>query len=97
MSTKTRSHVRMWTSQLVVITLGCLALIDIWVLPLPDGVPGPRPINTLIFLLICLTLAWRRRAPVAVLFAVMALVGVQAVFFDPSFQNPPNCSPLRAS
>ena len=96
MSTKTRSRVRKWTSQLVVITLGCLALIDIWVLPLPDGVPGPRPTNTLIFLLICLTLVWRRRAPVVVLFAVMALVGVQAVFFNPSFQNPAELFPFES-
>ena len=88
MSTKARRRVRVWFSQLSVIALGCLALIDIWGLPLHDAVPGSRPINTLIFLLICLILLWRRRVPVAVLFAVMFLIGVQVVFFDPSFQNP---------
>jgi signal transduction histidine kinase len=88
MSTKTRRRVRMWISQLMVLALGCLALANIWVAPLPDTISGPRPVNTLIFLLICLTLLWRQRVPVAVLFAVIFLVGVQAAFFDPSFQNP---------
>jgi signal transduction histidine kinase len=88
MSTKTRRRVRMWFSQLMVLALGCLALANIWVAPLPDTISGPRPVNTLIFLLICLTLLWRQRVPVAVLFAVIFLVGVQAAFFDPSFQNP---------
>ena len=88
MSTKTRRRVRMWISQLMVLVWSGLALANIWVAPLPDTIPGPRPINTLIFLLISLTLLWRQRVPVAVLFAVIFLVGVQAAFFDPSFQNP---------
>jgi signal transduction histidine kinase len=78
----------MWISQLSVVALGCLALIDIWRLPLHDAVPGSRPINTIIFLLICLILLWRRRVPVAVLFAVLFLIGAQVVFFNPSFQTP---------
>ena len=85
MSTKTRRRVRMWIPQLMVLALGCLALANIWVAPLPDTLPGPRPINTLIFLLIGLTLLWRQR--VAMLFAVIFLV-VQAALFHPSFQNP---------
>jgi signal transduction histidine kinase len=96
MSTKTRRRVRLWTSQLEVLVLGCLALIDIWALPIPDGVPGSRPVNTLIFLLICAVLLWRRRAPAAVLFAVMVLVGIQAVFFDPSFHNPAEQPPFES-
>lgn len=95
MSTKTRRRVRGWTGQLVVVALAGLSLIDIWV-ALPDGVPGQRPINTLIFFLICLTLVWRRGVPVAVLFTVMVLVGVQAVFFDPSFQNPAEQPPFES-
>ena len=94
MSTKTRRRVRMWISQLMVLALGCLALANIWVAPLPDTFHGPRPINTLIFLLICLTLLWRQRLPVAVLFAVIFLVGVQAALFDPSFQDPAKQIPL---
>jgi signal transduction histidine kinase len=88
MSTTIRRFVRIWFSQLSVIALGCLALVDIWLLPVNDAVPGSRPINTLIFLLICLILLWRRRMPVAVLFAVMFLIGAQVVFFNPSFHTP---------
>ena len=87
MSIKIRRFVRTWFSQLSVVALGCLAFIDIWLLPVHDAVPGSRPINTLIFFLICLILLWRRRVPVAVLFAVMFLIGVQVVFFDPSFHT----------
>jgi signal transduction histidine kinase len=96
MSTKTRRRVRMWISQLMVLALGSLALVNIWVAPLPDTdtLPGPRLINTLIFLLICLTLLWRQRVPVAVLFAVIFLVVVQAALFHPSFQNPARQIPL---
>ena len=96
MSTKTRRRVRMWISQLMVLALGSLALVNIWVAPLPDTdtLPGPRLINTLIFLLICLTLLWRQRVPVAVLFAVIFLVVVQAALFHPSFQNPAGQIPL---
>lgn len=97
MSTKIRRRsTRAWAGQLVVIALGCLSFIDIWVLPIPDGVPGSRPVNTLIFIIICLILLWRWRAPVAVLFAVMALVGVQAVFFNPSLQNPAEQPPFES-
>ena len=94
MSTKSRRGVRMWFSQLSVIALGCLAFIDIWLLPVKDAVPGSRPINTLIFLLICLVLLWRRRMPVAVLFAVLFLIGAQIVFFNPSFHTPASEPPL---
>jgi signal transduction histidine kinase len=87
MSTKTRRRVRMWFSQLSVIALGCLALIDIWRLPLNDAIPGSRPINTIIFASICLILLWRRRVPVAVLFAVLFLIGVQIVVVNPSFHT----------
>ncbi len=96
MSTKTRQRVRAWIGQLVVIALGAMALIDIWVVFLPDGIPGLRPVNTLIFFLICLALVWRRRAPVAVLFTVMVLVGVQAVFFNLSFRNPAELPPFES-
>ena len=85
MGTKTRRLVKMWFSQLSVIALGCLALIHIWRLPLHDVIPGSRPINTIIFLLICVILLWRRRVPVVVLFAVLFLIGAQVVFVNPSF------------
>ncbi|MGH3146458.1 MAG: histidine kinase [Rubrobacter sp.] len=88
MSTKTRRRVRAWTGQLVVVALASLSLIDIWVVSLSDVPIGLRLINTSILFAICLALVWRRRSPVAVLFAVMVLVGIQALFFSPSVQNP---------
>ncbi|MDQ3638196.1 MAG: hypothetical protein M3426_09410, partial [Actinomycetota bacterium] len=87
MSTKTRRRVRAWTGQLVVVTLAGLSLFDIWVVSLSDVTTGLRLITTVMLFAICLVLVWRRRAPVAVLFAVMVLVSVQAVFFDPSVQD----------
>jgi signal transduction histidine kinase len=87
MSIKIPRFVRVWFSQLSVIALGCLALVDIWRLPLHDAIPGSRPMNTIIYLLICLILLWRRRMPVAVLFAVLFLIGVQIVVVNPSFHT----------
>ena len=88
MSTKTRQRVRAWTGQLVVVALAGLSLIDIWVVSLSDVTTGLRLINTFILFAICLALVWRRRAPVAVLFAVMVLVGIQAMYFSPPVPNP---------
>ncbi|HKP99375.1 MAG TPA: histidine kinase, partial [Actinomycetes bacterium] len=51
-----------------------------------DGIPGPRPVNAALFVLITLPLAWRRRAPLAVVAVVAAAAAVQAVFFDHSNQ-----------
>ncbi len=88
MSTKTRRRVRAWTGQLVVVALAGLSLFDIWVVSLSDVTTGLRLINTFILFAICLALVWRRRSPVAVLFAVMVLVDIQAIFFSPSVHNP---------
>jgi signal transduction histidine kinase len=53
------------------------------------GIPGPRLPNTLLFILMSVPFAWRRRAPVAVLFVVLGASGIQAeVFVDPSAQPP---------
>jgi signal transduction histidine kinase len=94
MSIKIRRFVRIWFSQLSVVALGCLAFIDIWRLPVHDAVPGSRPINTIIFLSICLILLLRRRVPVVVLFTVMFLIGAQIVFFNPSFHTPASEPPF---
>ena len=88
MSTKHRWRVRAWTGQLVVVALASLSLIDIWVVSLSDVTTSLRLVNTLILFAICLALVWRRRLPVAVLFSVMVLVGVQAMFFSPSVPYP---------
>ncbi len=87
MSSKTRRRVRAWTGQLVVVALAGLSLIDIWVVSLSDVTTGLRLANTFILFAICLALVWRRRSPVAVLFAVTVLVGIQAMFFSSPAQN----------
>jgi signal transduction histidine kinase len=66
-----------------------LGQYEIWVQSLfqgDDGIPGPRPINAALFVLITLPLAWRRRAPLTVVGVVAAAAAVQAVFFDRSNQ-----------
>lgn len=77
------------TDWLFVVLIGGTALYEIWVHPLiDDGIPGSRPVNTMLFLVIGLAFAWRRRAPTIVLFVVVAAVLVQMLFFDPSPQAP---------
>jgi signal transduction histidine kinase len=78
-----------WADWLVALALAGWAQYEIWVHPLfkgDDGIPGPRPINAALLLLVTLPLAWRRRAPLAVVAIVAAAGAVQAVFFDHSDQ-----------
>ena len=89
MDTKWREQAARWTDWLIALALGGSALYEIWLHPIFDeGIPGPQLTNTLLFLLISMPFAWRRRAPVAVLFVVLAAAGVQAEFFDTSDQSP---------
>jgi signal transduction histidine kinase len=77
------------TDWLFVVLLGGTALYEIWAHPLfDDGIPGSRPVNTALFLVIGLAFAWRRRAPTMVLFVVVAAVLAQMLFVDPSPQAP---------
>jgi|SRR5215208_661775 hypothetical protein len=87
MSVKASQRAAMWVDWLIVLVFGGSALFAIW-MPIPDGIPGPRLVNTFLFLLVSLLFFWRRRAPVAVLFLVVAVVSVQANFFDPPKQPP---------
>jgi signal transduction histidine kinase len=82
MSVKASQRAAMWVDWLIVLVFGGSALFAIW-MPIPDGIPGPRLVNTFLFLLVSLLFLLRRRAPVAVLFLVVAVVSVQANFFDP--------------
>jgi hypothetical protein len=78
-----------WADWLIALGLAGWAQYEIWVHPLvkaDDGIPGPRPINAALFVLITVPLAWRRRAPLAVVSIVAAAAAVQAVFFDRSTQ-----------
>ena len=89
MSVRWREHAARLADWLIVLLLGGSALYEIWLHPIFDeGIPGPRLQNTLLFLLISLPFAWRRQVPVAVLFVVLAAVGVQSQFFDTSDQAP---------
>jgi len=73
---------------LIAIALVGAAEFEIWVRPLwDDGIPGPRAVNAVLFALVA-SLAWRRRAPLAVLCLVWGAAAVQGVFFDPSPQPP---------
>jgi hypothetical protein len=85
MSAKRREQAARWADWLIVLALGGSALYEIWAQPIFDnGIPGPRPANTLLFLFVSLPFAWRRRMPVAVLFVVLAAVVVQAESFGAS-------------
>jgi hypothetical protein len=78
-----------WVDWLIALGLAGWAQYEIWVHPLfkgDDGIPGPRPINAALFVLITVPLAWRRRAPLTVVSIVAAAATVQAVFFDRSTQ-----------
>jgi signal transduction histidine kinase len=56
--------------------LACLAQVEIWTVGDPDG---PRPLVAAIALVMTLSLAWRRRAPIAVASVVMAALAVLAL------------------
>ena len=79
----------LWADWLIVLVLGGTALFEIWIHPLFDqGILGPRLANTMLLLLVSVPLAWRRRAPVAVLFIVLAATIVQTKLFNYSEQAP---------
>lgn len=89
MGVKWREQAARWIDWLVVLLLGGSALYEIWLHPIvDDGIPGPRVVNTLLFLAMSLPFVWRRRAPVAVLFVVVTSVVIQGQFFDTSEQAP---------
>jgi hypothetical protein len=73
-----------WVDWLTVLALTGFALVDVWTSPFT----GVRSVNTLLFLSVCLTLLWRRRAPLMVLLVAMAVLIIQANFFDPQSQPP---------
>src|SRR5215203_5253758 len=84
MSVKLRQHAAVLVDWSVTLALSGLGLGEIWISPFA----GPRPVNTLLFLSVCLTVLWRRRAPLVMLFIAVAVMGIQANFFDPPSQPP---------
>ncbi len=90
MSIKLRQHAAVLVDWLIALALFVLALLEIWANPFATGpYTGLLLINTLIFFVVCLAFLWRRRAPVAVLLVALALLGIQANFFDPAAGEPP--------
>lgn len=90
MSVKLRQHAAVLVDWLIALALFVLALLEIWASPFATGpYTSLLLINTLIFFVVCLAFLWRRRAPVAVLLVAVALLGIQANFFDPAAGEPP--------
>lgn len=78
------------TDALLVAVLGGTAIYEIWVEPIfDDGIPGPRPLNTILMLGIILPLAWRRRLPIWVLGTVFTFAGTQMWFIDAAVSPQP--------
>jgi signal transduction histidine kinase len=76
------------------LTAGALflvGLLDIWVFTPSDffTLDGPRPLNTLFLLLLCLPLVWRRRAPLAALVVVLVVSYTWAFSFGDLTAQPP--------
>jgi len=84
MSVKLRQHAAVLVDWLIALALSGLVLGEIWTSPFA----GARPVNTFLFLSVCLTLLWRRRAPLVMLLIAVAVLGIQANFFDPPDQPP---------
>ncbi len=84
MSVKLREHTAVLVDGLIVLALGGLALGEIWTSPFAE----PRPVNTFLFLSVCLALLWRRRAPLVVLVIAVTVLCIQANLFDPPDQPP---------
>ena len=79
-----------WGLDLLLATaLSGSALYDIWMVPpLFDIIPGPRLANTVLFILIGVALALRRKVPIVTLFVIVAAVEIQAEISTPSEQPP---------
>jgi signal transduction histidine kinase len=87
MKLKMRESPARWTDRIIVLALGGLGLAEVWIFV------GLYPVNTFLAniflcLLASLPLLWRRRAPVAVLFICVAVLGIQANFFNPTREPP---------
>lgn len=90
MISRVRQRASEWSDWLLVLALGGPALYEIWISTLFEpGITGPRLPNTLLFILMSVPFAWRRRMPVVAMFVVLVASGIQADFFtDPAVQPP---------
>jgi signal transduction histidine kinase len=89
-----RERLWRWADWLLALLLAASAQYEIWIQSLAaDGVPAPHAVHALFALLITLPLAWRRRAPLAVLCVVLG----SAVLEGAAFANFPSFQPFLAS
>ena len=81
-----RAWLDRWGDWLLAAVLAVSSEYEIWVRPLPadQAVTTGRPAAAGLFVLVTLPLAWRRRAPVAVLFTVIAAAVCAAFAIRPS-------------
>jgi hypothetical protein len=81
-----RAWLDRWGDWLLAAVLLALSEFDLWVKTLPGDQPvtSGRAAASVLFVLVTLPLAWRRRAPVAVLFTVIAAAACTAFAIRPS-------------
>ena len=86
MRMRVRAWLDRWGDWSLAAVLAISAQYEIWVRPLPSdqAVTAGRPAATGLFVLATLPLAWRRRAPVAVLLTVIAAAACAAFAIRPS-------------
>ncbi len=88
-----REHIWRWADWLLAVGLAGSAQYEIWVNSLAkNGVPEPRAAHAAFLLLITLPLAWRRRAPLAVL----CVAGAAALLEGALLANFPSFQPFVA-
>ena len=81
MGTKDRAPAQVVRSLevLFVLLLAASAQYEVWVASLfESSIPGPRGLNSILLLLVCLPLLWRRRYPVLVFVVVLTAVSLQS-------------------
>ena len=75
-------RIEQWGDWLLVFVLAGSALYELWVAPISERPAGARWGHTLFLLLAIVPLAWRRRAPLLVLLAVVASASVESWLLD---------------
>lgn len=68
-----------------------LSQVSVWVL---GAVPGPRPLMSVVMLVATVPLAWRRRAPLAVVALAMGAMTFQAVYSGNAAEDPGGWAPF---
>jgi signal transduction histidine kinase len=68
-----------------------VGLLDIWVFTPSDffTIDGPRPLNSLFLVLVCIPLVWRRKAPLVALVVVLAASYTWVLSFGDLTAQPP--------